>query len=374
VLLGYQTYVGPYASLSAVTGLIKIAPGADIQANAVIDSNPTGVKYPTTSVIIGRNSSVGPGAFISGPTTIGGLSADSAPAGVGANAVIVGATVMPGSFVGALAHVGPGVTVPSGYLVLPGANVTNDAEASDPALGMVEPITTAQLASLKQVVANYQALAAGYTQVYQGNSATGTSIGTSTSGVYNGNLAAIEGASAEPGSGNGPKFEPSTAWLPSFLSVENVPTPYAINTFKARVVGHVVFGQHADQVAAQFGRGDVILGDQGQPVTFNGPFQLGDNVSILSPGITQAGQGAMTFGSNLMAGNGVVIEGGTASSYVFGDNVTVDSHAVIVNSSIGSGSTIGAGAYVAGSNLRANTDIPAGAIVIDGVITGYARA
>ena len=47
---------------------------------------------------------------------------------------------------------GPGVTVPSGFRVLPGANVTTNEEASKPALGMVVPVTSSDISTIKSTI------------------------------------------------------------------------------------------------------------------------------------------------------------------------------------------------------------------------------
>ena len=213
VIVSFKSYIGPFARLDATTGFIKIGNGSDVLDNATIVANPTGRKVPTTSVVIGDNVSIGYGATVRGPSTIGGsnFGTVSTPAtAIGANALIDGATVQAGAIVGTLARVGPGVTVLSGFRVLPGVNVTTNAEASDPTLGKVVPVTSADLSAVGATLAANQALAAGYTQLYQGQAATGASPGVTTTGVNNGNLAAVEGASAEPGTTNGgPSTEPS---------------------------------------------------------------------------------------------------------------------------------------------------------------------
>jgi carbonic anhydrase/acetyltransferase-like protein (isoleucine patch superfamily) len=196
VIVGYKTYIGPFATLNAATGFIKIGGGSAILANASITSNPTGARNPTTTVLIGNNVSIGYSATVLGPSTIGSFSGTSKAVEIGPNALIDSATIEPGVIVGALARVGPGVTVPSGFRVLPGANVTTNAEASDPALGKVVPLTATDLANATQNILNYQALASGYVNVYQGNAATGvygaTGVTTGTAGgVNNGNLATI---------------------------------------------------------------------------------------------------------------------------------------------------------------------------------------
>ena len=70
------------------------------------------------------------------------------------------AGVEAGAVVGALARVGPGVTVPSGMYVLPGANVTTNAEASQPSLGKVEPVPAAIFSELNSTLSRNMALAA----------------------------------------------------------------------------------------------------------------------------------------------------------------------------------------------------------------------
>ena len=90
-------------------------------------------------MLIGNSVVIGFGARVTGPSTIGSYADGSKPVSIGANALDRRATIQPGAIVSPLARVGPGVTVPGGYMVLPGANVTTNAQASDPTLGMVVP-------------------------------------------------------------------------------------------------------------------------------------------------------------------------------------------------------------------------------------------
>ena len=80
-------------------------------------------------------------------------------------------------------------------------DVTTDAEASNTKLGMVVKVTSADTSTLKQLLTDSRNLAAGYTSLYQGNSATGANIGGNPriGGVYNGYLPGVEGASLSPG-------------------------------------------------------------------------------------------------------------------------------------------------------------------------------
>jgi carbonic anhydrase/acetyltransferase-like protein (isoleucine patch superfamily) len=377
VIAGYKDYIGPYTTLSAVTGFVKIGNGSDIQANAAIISNPGGTANPTSSVVIGDNVSVGFGAVIEGPSTIGGFGAAGRTTEIGANAVIIDSTIQPGAIVSPQAHVGPGVTVPTGFRVLPGANVINNAQASNPALGMVVPVTSADLALAGQYVANGQALAAGYANLYQGNAATGVfgaagpAAGTA-GGINNGDLAVVEGAGAEPGSATVP-FEPASG-SPTFLAPLGQQQQGLLSNFPARVTGAVNFHQRAGDVVASLGRSDAILGDQGQPITFGSIARIGNAVTITSPlgttsGTTAAG-GPVTFGQNFVAGDNAVILGGQGFSVAIGDNVSIGSGAVVDRTSIGPNSTIGANSYIEGSTIPANTNVPAGTIEIGNKVIG----
>jgi carbonic anhydrase/acetyltransferase-like protein (isoleucine patch superfamily) len=371
VAIGSQTFVGPYATLNASTGAIKIGSGSVIDDNAVIISNPTNA-IPTTSVTIGDGVVIGFGATVLGPSTIGAFTPKGSkptapkPVEIGANALIDGATVMPGSIVGALARIGPGVTVPSGVRVLPGVNITTDAEATDPALGKVVPITTSDLDAVTSLLTDGKALAVGYATLYEGNSATGASpaVGANTK-VYNGDLATIEGASAEPGSTNGVSFEPTNPVYPAFLAPNGALVQAGLYNFRARVTGQVYFQARAGVVAHHLGHANAIRADEGQPISFASYVTTGNNVTINSP----VG-GTVAVGTGVQIQDNAVILGGPKTSTAISNNVTVGTGAVINDSSIYAGVTIGARAYISNSTIAANTNVPAGAIIVDNVQVG----
>jgi carbonic anhydrase/acetyltransferase-like protein (isoleucine patch superfamily) len=200
-VISFQTYIAPYVTLdSRGHAAIKIGDGSIVQDSAQLVANP-GHAYVTPQLLVGNNVSIGPGARILGPSVIGSYSDTAAPTGIGARAIIDNATVEPGAIVSPLARVGPGVVVPSGYRVLPGVNVTTQAEASNPKLGMVVPVTSSDLSSLRLALTDALGLAAGYTNLYQGSSATGTNFGANPAigGVFNGYLPNVEGVSPSPG-------------------------------------------------------------------------------------------------------------------------------------------------------------------------------
>ena len=168
VIVGQQTYIAPFVGLDATSGIIRIGNNDDIRDNATIISNPSRSRMNPTSVFIGDSVVVGYGATILGPSSIGAFGSAAKGTKIGANALIDGATIEPGAIVGVLARVGPGVTVPSGFKVLPGMNVTTNAQASDPALGMVVKVSAAEAKNIKNELSNSAELAAGYTTLYQG--------------------------------------------------------------------------------------------------------------------------------------------------------------------------------------------------------------
>jgi carbonic anhydrase/acetyltransferase-like protein (isoleucine patch superfamily) len=303
------------------------------------------------------------------PSMIGAYGSSAKPTEIGPGALIDQANIEPGAIVSALARVGPGVTVPSGYRVLPGKNVTTNAEASDPALGMVVPVTSSDLTDIGSKLSANLSVAAGYSTLYQGQSATGVSPGvpTTVTGIYNGDLSTIEGAGSEPGSPTA-----TTAYLPAGAGPK-FPSPHQglvtglLFKFPARVTGAVVFNQRAQDVAHRLGRSNSIRADMGGPINIGSIGHTGNGVTINSP----AG-GELTIGQSFVAGNNATILGGSSTTkVVIGDNVTIGNGAVVEGTSLGSGSTVGDRAFVLDSTFPAGTQIPAGAIYENNTLVGF---
>jgi carbonic anhydrase/acetyltransferase-like protein (isoleucine patch superfamily) len=374
ISVGQKVYIAPFANLDATGGLIRVGNGSTIGDNATILGTPTSAPG-VAGVVIGDAVAVAPGALITGPSLIGAIGSAQKATYIGPNAIIIGANISAGAYVSALATVGPGVTVPAGVRVLPGANVTTDADASNPALGKVVPITAADTNFVLTLLANSQALAGGYTTLYQGNSATGASPGASVSGVNNGNLATVEGSSQEPGPSS-VKFEPAQRG-PRFLTTKGTLLEGNFPQFRARVIGEVDFNQRAFQVAHALGRRNSIRADEGQPFKIGSIAQTGNSVTITSPnggattsnGVTTT-TGQIVIGDNFSAEDGAVILGGTGATSTFGNDVTIGAGAVVQQSSLGNGTIVGPLAYVSNSTLPAGSVVPAGEILINGKVAG----
>ena len=132
VIVSSGSFIGPYSKLDAHGGIMKIGIGSTILDNASIVANPLHAHTaPAPEVKIGNLVIIGYGAQVLGPSTIGAYGSAAKPTGIGPRAVIDQAIIEPGAYVSALARVDPGVTIPSGILVLPGKNVTTNAQASD---------------------------------------------------------------------------------------------------------------------------------------------------------------------------------------------------------------------------------------------------
>jgi len=367
VILGYQSFIGPYVKLDGRGGAIKIANGSDVLDSASIVANPSH-QHGRPVVLIGDQVVIGFGAKILGPSTIGAVDAAAKPTSIGTDAEIDGATIEPGAIVSPLARVGPGVTVPSGYRVLPGANVTTDAQASNPKLGRVVPVTSSDTTTVKQTLSENESLTVGYSQLYQGNSATGASTGFTpvVTGVYNGNLSEVLGASQEPGPSTA-SFEPSAS-APHFLLPSGGLIGVLLNTFPARLTGNLEINMTARQTANHLGRANAFRADQGQPITIGSIAKTGSHVTINSP----LG-GTLAIGTGFRAGSSAVVLGGPNVNARLGDSVTIGSGAVVDRTSLGSGSTVGKGAYLLNSSFPAGMVIPPGAIYINNKFDGYVQ-
>jgi carbonic anhydrase/acetyltransferase-like protein (isoleucine patch superfamily) len=367
VIIGYQCFIGPYAQLDGRGGAIKIGNGSDVLDNSSIVAT-RGHQGGAPMVLVGDQVVIGFGARILGPSTIGGFEAAAKPTAIGAGAEIDGATIAPGAIVSPLARVGPDVTMPAGYRVLPGANVTTDAEASNPKLGMVVPVTASDVSTIKRTLSENGALAAGYAQLYQGNSATGSSPGANPGlgGLFNGNLAAVLGVGQEPGPSSA-SFEPSKS-APEFLSPHRGLVGAQLSNFPARMTGKVEVRMMASQAAHHLGRANAIRADEGQPIAIDSIARTGLRVTINSP----LG-GTLKIGRAFRAGSGAVILGGPNVNAEIGDGVRIGSGAVVDRTSLGSGSIVGQRAYLLNSSFPAGKVIPPKEIYINNKFEGYVQ-
>jgi carbonic anhydrase/acetyltransferase-like protein (isoleucine patch superfamily) len=348
------SYVAPFAKLNAQGGLIKVGRASSILDNAKLIANPNQALSGNPLLSIGDLVVVAQGATVLGPSRVGAFDLAASPTYIGPGAVVDNATIEPGAFVAERATVTPGLTIRSGLAVLPGVVVRNQAEASDPALGKVAPITAAQQAQVQQLLGDDLNLAAGYITLYQGNRATGASPGTALTTIFNGDLSTVTGVSANPAS----PATPFPSRSPSFPAPHRPAVRANLPLRHARVVGDVRFTeQRAGIVTHRIGNDASIRADLGQPIVFGTINRIGQETSIVAPR-----GGMLAAGNELTVGNRVVILGGANAA--IGDRVTINDGAIVENSRIGSGATIGAGAVVRNATIAPGASVPPGAIVI----------
>jgi carbonic anhydrase/acetyltransferase-like protein (isoleucine patch superfamily) len=354
IAVGSSDYVAPWASLDARNGLMEIGSKTTIQDNAHLIANPTGVKS-VTGIILGDNVYIGAGATIVGPTIIG--APGGAATSIGPDATIDHATIFPGAEVGALAFVGPGVVIPTGFRVLPGATILSQADVANPKL--VVKLTGTDTILANQIADN-ASLANGYTQIYQGVSATGAAALTTASTVFNGNLSTVEGSSRDPGPGTsssplvtfegpavGPKY---TLKSGKVIELDN---PF----FPEREIGAVTFHEIPSLVQKFLGNHTSIRADEDQPISVGNLIKLGRNMTIHA-----SRGGKITINDALITGDNDVLTADANGNLTVGPGVTLGNNVVQNGSTIGGGAKIGDGSYIADST------IPAGSIIAPGTI------
>jgi carbonic anhydrase/acetyltransferase-like protein (isoleucine patch superfamily) len=296
-------------------------------------------------VAIGDHVILAHNAMIHGPATIG--APGGAPAFVGFNAIIDGATVAPGAMVSSLARVAPGIVIPTGFKVLPGMYIQTQAQAEDPDLGKVVKITRDDLTFMNDVIHVNESFAEGY------------------SGH------ALQSPRSVLGIGPNPATPPFTP-ISSTPVLAGVPT--SDPTFRDRIIGDVLMTNSRRQLQRVMGRADSIRADEANPFQIGRIARMGNHVTIHG----------LEF-SNLVSGHGdlfgthSVIHGGTDlgqspnETTVIGSGVRIRRWAVVFRSTIGDNTVIGAFAYVDGSQLPPGTVVPRGAIIVKNQYLGQVQ-
>jgi carbonic anhydrase/acetyltransferase-like protein (isoleucine patch superfamily) len=338
ITIGTQDYVAPFATLSALHGgTITIGNASNVQDSVAISAIGR-----RANVVIGDQVILAHNATILGPATIG--APGGAPAFVGFNAIIDGATVQPGAMVSSLAKVAPGIVIPTGFKVLPGMYIQTQAQAEDIDLGKVVEVSPDDIAFMNGVIHVNESFAEGYSEQAQ----------QSPSSVF----------------GIGPN--PPT---PPFSPISSTPVLAGVPTndpsFRDRIIGAVFMTNSRSQLQRVMGHADAIRADEASPFLIGKIARMGNHVTI--HGLEY---------SNLLSGHGdsfgnhSVIHGGTDSGQspnettVIGSGVRIQDWAVVFRSTIGDNCVIGPYAYVDGSQLAPGTVVPRGAIIVNNQYLG----
>ena len=205
------------------------------------------------------------------------------------------------------------------------------------ALGKVVKVTAADLTAVSKLLSGNLSLAAGYNQLYQGQSNTGVSPGVdaTVTGINNGNLSAVEGASQQPGSatattaylppGTGPKFpSPHRGLVPGRLHGS------------ARVTGRrLPVAGRLNRSTAWAGptRSAPTRGSRSRSARSAGPVTVSRSIlprAASSPSVRTSSPAMPPSSWAELQRQGVI-----------GDNVSIGNGAVVDRTSLGSGSTVG---------------------------------
>jgi carbonic anhydrase/acetyltransferase-like protein (isoleucine patch superfamily) len=354
ILLAEQVYVGPFAELLATEEApISIGEASNVQDNVTVDARGG------HGIEVGERVILAHGSSVVGSASVGIEDSDLPQAVVAAGvnvydssvflsfgARVDGATIERNSGVSALGRVAPGVTLPSGYLVLPGKNVTSDEEASDPALGKVRYVNQGDFDFNEGVIEVNEALAREYTELYRDDPT------------------AVNGVNVDPG---GSEFNPDRD-LPSFAGRER-----AVPDHRNRIIGDVDLADRFRQYDRAAGERISVRADEGEPFVLGPIDEMGDDVIFHALEGTDIhvgtdvryGDGAIVHG-----GGRVVVEGQPDAQTVVGDDVRLGDEAVIFRSTIGDGARIGDRSAVVGTDLPAGAVVPDNTIILNGEVFG----
>ena len=374
VTLGESDYVGPFAELVAgEEAPISIGPESNVQDNVSVlgsrdlagdpDEDPSvfgssgepapggpqaeaGVEVADRVIMAHGSSVIGPAKVGIGGGPIAANPNDHHEVFLSFGAQVDGAVLEQNTGVSALGRVGPGVVLRSGTLVLPGRNVTTQAEADDRSLGKVRDINEADVAFNEAVIEVNVALAREYSELYRED----------PSAVYGANLDPA-GVEANP-----------VRDLPSFAGRD-----LAVPGHRNRVIGDVTLGDRFSRFDRVVGDDISLRADEGENLTLGRIDEMDDDVIFHALEDTDLVVGNdVSFGEGVIAHGGgrVVVAGEPEEPTVIHDGVTLEDEAVVFRSTIGEGSTIGERSAVVGTDLAPNSVVPDRTIVLNGEVFG----
>ena len=364
-----QVYVGPFARLLAEPDApIVIGSESNVQdsviVNAVVDRTARERRRIARlglepGIATGERVIMAHGSSVHGPAQLGVLAegeegpADDSGVFVSFGARVDGAVIERDSGLSALSRVGPGITLRSGLIVLPGKDVQTQAEADDPALGKVRPITEADRLFNAGVVEVNVGLAREYSRLAREDAD------------------AVRGFGVDPGGNvfderrDAPTVESALCTGPAVRDPD----------FRNRIIGNACFEDSRARLDEVLGERISIRADEG------GPFGLGPITSMGDKVIFHALEGTdLRVGSRVTYGDGVIVHGGgrpavdpttgLASPTLIGNDVVLGDRAVVFRSLVRNGATIGDRSAVVGSELAIGQDIPARTIYANDAVFG----
>ncbi len=347
--LGNLDYIAPFAYLKAGSGekFIHIGDESNVQDSTFLDASGGPIEIGD-QVIIAHGARVLGKEADDTPTRIGEdgacpdpdeagpeLAPSHCPSFVGFNSEIDGAIIEKDAMVLSIARVAPGVTIPSGFKVLPGKEV----ESQDQVEEKTVPMVAADRIFMDEVIEVNVAFAIGYTLLEKEN----------------------------PENVRGINFEPDPRELPSFRGVPTRRPNYARDFGgKARIIGDVDFAQTLSQFGAVSGVKNSLRADEGDEWIIGTITTMKDNVTWHALTHTH-----IRLGNRGSYGVHSVIHGGPSSFGPFvqtteaGNNFELKDQGVLFNAAVGDNVTVGVKSLVQNSFLPSGTEVEDRVVILN---------
>jgi carbonic anhydrase/acetyltransferase-like protein (isoleucine patch superfamily) len=367
VKLGELVYVAPFAQLLATKSApIRIGAESNVEDNAVLDasyrpssrrrdarlarvglSRDRGIRVAARTVFGHHTSVRGPAVLGVGGGPIPANPDGPASVILNQGAQVDGAWLEQNTAVSVFARVGPGVRLRSGMQVLPGKNVTTQAEADDPSLGKVAPLTEADIAGTELSIDANTGFAREYSAMYLERRPLVRGIGPDPGGTEYSGERSIPVTGAEGGTCEGwETLRPG---------------------FHSRIIGSVCLEDTVSELRRVVGDEVSLRADEGTDT----PYLIGEihemHDGVVFHDVPEAG---ITTGDGVRYGEDSTVHSGPGRPAIVGDDVRIGRGSVVFGSDIGDRARIGAGALVGFTELPAGAVVAAKDIVFDGVVFG----
>lgn len=338
VKIGKHVYVGPFAGVHASPHHgIEIGESTNLQDQVILEARDRG------EIKIGDEFILAHGARVNGPARLGrkAVHGQNNAGFVGFNSLVDGGSVEHDAMVLHLARVAPGITIKTGRVVLSGKNVTTQAQADDPMLGKVIPITDGLRAFMEGVLHVNTAFAREYTRLYHDDPRN------------------VSGINYDPGNSD---FNPHRD-LPTLAGVATQDPRH-----RNRIIGAVALADSSRRLADDdIGDRIALRADEGSPFGLGPIARMDDRTTFHAlehTGIDAHDHIHFGYRAIVHGGSSAATQSNHESATVLGSEVQIGSFAVVFRSVIGDGAKIGCASLVDGSTLPRYTNVPARTVVL----------
>jgi len=327
---GSKVYIGPFANLKTPAGRSTDPPSIDIGNDSNVQDNTLLDATNNRPITLGENVIIAHGAHVFGGARIG-VDGSCEKGGsvcasfVGFNSDIAeGAVVERDAMVMHLARVGPNVTIPSGKVVLPGRNVTDNLQIPN----KTRDIKDLDRKFMEDVIKVNVDLAAGYIKLQQDRDSD------------------VHGINFNPATDLNP-----TKYLPL---VDGTRTSKPENP--NRVIGNVTITASSIPTTRM---SVSVRADEGTP------FELGASTLENSTTFHALEHTKLVLGSGGHYLSGSIVHGGPSNNATtsVGNNFVLGTNSVFFDSTAGDNCKVSEMSLVMGVNLPANTTVRANRVL-----------